>query len=139
MIWSGLGSSPGITSSSPVAMSATSGRRRTGTDATFIDASSARSAGRRRRGAHIACPAWKSQPAARMLSPAPMPSPSVMAAPSRVTSSCMITRVAPSGTGAPVKMRTASPVPTVPPKPCPAAASPITLSTAPGAGLSAIA
>ncbi len=45
MIWSGPGASPGMTSSSPVAISATTGRRATVTSATFIAAISARSAG----------------------------------------------------------------------------------------------
>ena len=40
---------------------------------------------------------------------------------------------APSGTGAPVKMRTAWPSPTAPPNGAPAGASPMTASLAPAA------
>ena len=51
-------------------------------------------------------------------------------APSRSVFSWMTMASAPSGTGAPVKMRTAWPSLTVPEKGCPAAASPMTASVA---------
>ena len=53
-----------------------------------------------------------------------------MRSPSRRTSSWMTIASAPSGIGAPVKMRTASPGPTAPLKARPAADSPITVKAA---------
>ncbi len=54
----------------------------------------------------------------------------VISLPRRSTSSWITTQSAPSGTGAPVKMRTAWPAPTRPSNPWPAAASPMTTNCA---------
>ena len=119
MIWSGPGSLPGGSSSSPVAMMATSGRRTTR---------------QRRRG-------WRRRPATAPRHRARVParaaiSPCVKSSPARADVAAGGDRLdhldvavaerrafswmrmvsAPSGTGAPVKMRTASPAPTVPAK-----------------------
>ena len=106
MIWSALGVSPGMTNSSPVDINATMGARATGTCAMFIEARRATSPGSSRRGACICVPISKSTPAGRMLLFASLSSEIVITSPVRCTSSWMMTLSAPSGTGAPVKIRT---------------------------------
>ncbi|MEY9148061.1 hypothetical protein ABIF00_006045 [Bradyrhizobium elkanii] len=75
-------------------------------------------------------PARKSTPAWRMCRPTLAASVIVMWSPSTAVSSWMITASAPLGITPPVKIRTASPAPTVRPNGRPAATSPITLSRA---------
>ena len=127
MIWSGPALLPGGSSSSPVAMIATSGRRTTGSEAWLAAAASDERRGierrgplraggrlRRNRGRRGGCAGR------RRRSRAPRSSSSSTAR----TFSWMAMVSAPSGTGAPVKMRTASPAPTVPANGLPAAAAP---------------
>ncbi len=107
----GARDAPGDTSSFPVENTATRMRRRTSSLVRPKAAASATSCGRSRRPAASAAePAGMSSPAGRTLAPGlnPAGSTTLPSASSR-TSSCMNTVSAPSGIGAPVKIRTASP------------------------------
>ena len=131
-IWSGPGSSPGITSSSPVGISATTGRRATATRGASIAASSARSTGRSRRGAATRAPAGSRRRPGGCSRRRSRPRGRRSRRRRASASSWITTRSAPSGTGAPVKIRTASPGPTAPAKRAPAVETPTTRSRAPG-------
>ena len=81
-----------------------------------------RRASRRCPAARSVSPARKSRPLGRTKRPGAAASRTVTASPSRRASSWMTIASAPSGIGAPVKMRTASPAATTPGKPRPASA-----------------
>ncbi len=103
---------PGSTISSPVENTATRTRRRTGNSVSPTAAASATCGVVSRRPAgSITDLARKSSPAARRLAPRFRPGGTTTVSPSTRVSSCMNTVSAPSGIGAPVKMRIASPAP----------------------------
>ncbi len=111
------------------ALHATRGLRATGTVAWFIAAISARRCASIRVPAFSrTSPAEKSTPARRMLRPSRAGSSSRTASAVATADSCTTTASAPSGTGAPVRMRTASPAPTTPAWPRPAALTPTSFS-----------
>ena len=98
-IWSGPGSVPGSTSSSPVARMAMRGCRRTGSCAWPQAAASAMAAASSRRPARSSTsPARKSPPAARTLAPGYAGSRTMSLSPLRSVSSWITTASAPCGT-----------------------------------------
>ena len=107
----GARGAPGETSSLPVENTATRMRLRTSTWVRPNAAASATSCGRSRRPALSAAkPEAMSSPAGRTLAPGFRPAGSTTLPASSIrTSSCMNTVSAPSGIGAPVKIRTAWP------------------------------
>ena len=116
-----------MTTSSPVDKIATRGLRRTISQGTFMAAAIPISR------AVKTLPAWsktspvlKSRPAGRTNLPLAPASRTVTVSPLASVSSWMTIVSAPLGTGAPVKMRAASPGPTLPWNPLPAADSPTT-------------
>ena len=121
---------PAGTISSPVDRIATRGRRTTSTFAyPAAAASEIRQGSSRTPLASSRWPAWKSPPRGRMWPDASASGPRrTISSPSRVAVSWITTQSAPSGTGAPVKMRTASPGPRSRSNPRPAALSPMILS-----------
>ena len=102
--------SPGDASSLPVENTATRMRLTTSSCVRPNAAASATSCGRSRCPAFSAAePDGMSSPAGRTLAPGLRPAGSTTLSPSTRTSSCMNTVSAPSGIGAPVKMRIACP------------------------------
>ncbi|GAO05621.1 hypothetical protein PSR1_04536 [Anaeromyxobacter sp. PSR-1] len=102
----GPGTLPGGTSSSPVGRIATLGRRRTTSSARPIPAASPTAPGSTTVPAAIAtAPAARSEPRARTKRPGSAARRNTAALPARRTSSCISTASAPSGSGAPVKIR----------------------------------
>ena len=126
----------GETSSVPSAMMPTRGAACTVTSDAPADASSPQPAGVTTSPARsTASPAWASRPATRMFSPTLagaenlMREPSLPSPSSTCTTSYFTTASAPSGTGAPVMMRTAWPGSTLSEKTWPAASWPTTSSS----------
>ena len=123
------GSSASAASSSPLSMMARLGRAPTQSSA-FPDAMASAScaASTRVPAGSSMSPDAKSKPLRRMWSAVgPSSALSARHSRSRVAFSCNSTASAPSGSIAPVEMRTAWPGPTSPVKGCPAALSPITV------------
>ena len=112
-------------------MSETRGRRTTRGRGMFSDASTPSSAGPSTEPAWMtSSPARMSSPAGRRCRPSRIAASTTIVAPSSVVSSCSTIASAPSGTGAPVEMRTAVPGFTVTPAAVPAFASPMSSSRA---------
>ncbi len=108
-IWFGPMGSPGITTSSPVGRMATRGLRATDSHGTLAAAARPTSRGVITRPARkTTSPSRKSMPALRTCRPG-FASFMVMRSPATSVSSWITTVSAPSGRGAPVKMRTHSP------------------------------
>ena len=108
----GASGRPASTSSSPVDSTPTRGRGWASTSVTPIPASTPRWPGViTSPGENTGSPTRRSSPATRTASPADTSAPSATRAPSsrRVVCSTITTASAPSGIGAPVKMRMASP------------------------------
>ncbi len=121
-IWSGPGVVPGGTSSSPVARMATTGLRRTASVSCPMAAASVSACASRLRPLRRSIwPCVKSTPRARTLAIGFAGSRTITSSPSRSVFSWMTTVSAPSGSGAPVKMRTASRAASRPRWPRPAA------------------
>ena len=122
---------PGSVSSSPVPMSETRGRRTTHGRGMFSDARTPSSAGPSTEPAWMTSePARMSSPAGRRCMPARIAPSTTIVPPSTVVSSCCAIASAPSGTGAPVEMRTVVPGLTATPASVPAFASPMSSSRA---------
>ena len=122
-----LGTLPAGSSSSPVTISATRGRRTQRALATPIAASSPASCGRRRRPARsTTSPAFTSSPIAPTCLRGATGSRTSRRPSRSLATSAITTASAPSGSGAPVMMRTAWPAATRPSNARPGSATPIT-------------